>query len=200
MDQLKLIIKVLGPPSDDDLSFINSSKARAYIRALPQQEVSRAVAAGAIAFVGAERVVQPQQMPQICGGNHGAEPPVHLMQTEQQAVFVARAAILLTLAYPTSQPCGCRDLMVLTIVLTCCWLFDGVLPHSSTLLQRVPWSEKFPDADPQALDLMDKMLQFHPGKRIDVAAALKHPWLAQLHDETQEPAAPGVKGAGRLVC
>ncbi len=61
-------------------------------------------------------------------------------------------------------------------------------------MQRVPWSEKFPDADPQALDLMDKMLQFHPGKRIDVAAALKHPWLAQLHDETQEPAAPG--GAG----
>jgi hypothetical protein len=41
---------------------------------------------------------------------------------------------------------------------------------------------------------MDKMLQFHPGKRIDVAAALKHPWLAQLHDETQEPAAPGGKG------
>lgn len=55
----------------------------------------------------------------------------------------------------------------------------------------MPWSEKFPDADPQALDLMDKMLQFHPGKRIDVATALKHPWLAQLHDETQEPAAPG---------
>lgn len=41
VDQLKLIIKVLGPPSEDDLSFINSSKARAYIRALPQQEVSR---------------------------------------------------------------------------------------------------------------------------------------------------------------
>lgn len=43
VDQLKLIIKVLGPPSEDDLSFINSSKARAYIRALPQQEVSRYV-------------------------------------------------------------------------------------------------------------------------------------------------------------
>lgn len=43
VDQLKLIIKVLGPPSEDDLSFINSSKARAYIRALPQQEVSRHV-------------------------------------------------------------------------------------------------------------------------------------------------------------
>lgn len=44
VDQLKLIIKVLGPPSEDDLSFINSSKARAYIRALPQQEVSSAEA------------------------------------------------------------------------------------------------------------------------------------------------------------
>lgn len=40
VDQLKLIIKTLGPPSEDDLTFINSSKARAYIRALPQQEVS----------------------------------------------------------------------------------------------------------------------------------------------------------------
>jgi serine/threonine protein kinase len=41
VDQLKLIIKTLGPPSEDDLTFINSSKARAYIRALPQQEVRK---------------------------------------------------------------------------------------------------------------------------------------------------------------
>jgi mitogen-activated protein kinase 1/3 len=39
---------------------------------------------------------------------------------------------------------------------------------------------------------MDKMLQFDPRKRIDVNAALKHPWLAQLHDETAEPVAPGM--------
>lgn len=55
MDQLKLIIKVLGPPSDDDLSFINSSKARAYIRALPQQEVSWVVAAGVMALMEATK-------------------------------------------------------------------------------------------------------------------------------------------------
>jgi hypothetical protein len=66
----------------------------------------------------------------------------------------------------------------------------AIAPLHVRCLQRVPWSEKFPDADPLALDLMDKMLQFHPGKRIDVAAALKHPWLAQLHDEATEPAAP----------
>eukprot|EP00879_Flechtneria_rotunda_P007694 GHRR01008067.1.p1 GENE.GHRR01008067.1~~GHRR01008067.1.p1 ORF type:complete len:379 (+),score=122.05 GHRR01008067.1:170-1306(+) len=93
VDQLKLIIKTLGPPSEDDLTFINSSKARAYIRALPQQE-------------------------------------------------------------------------------------------------RVPWNKKFPEADLMALDLLDKMLQFDPRKRIDVQAALKHPWLAQLHDDSAEPSAP----------
>ncbi len=39
VDQLKLIIKTLGPPSEDDLTFITSHKARAYIRALPPAEV-----------------------------------------------------------------------------------------------------------------------------------------------------------------
>ena len=40
VDQLKLIVRTLGAPSDDDLSFISSSKARAYIRSLPHAEVS----------------------------------------------------------------------------------------------------------------------------------------------------------------
>eukprot|EP00198_Chlamydomonas_reinhardtii_P001516 XP_001690852.1 mitogen-activated protein kinase 3 [Chlamydomonas reinhardtii] len=94
VDQLKLIIKSLGPPSEDDLTFINSQKARAYIRALPPAE-------------------------------------------------------------------------------------------------KVNFRKKFPEADPLAIDLMEKMLQFDPRKRIDVHGALKHPWLAQLHDEAAEPAAPG---------
>ena len=42
---------------------------------------------------------------------------------------------------------------------------------------------------------MEKMLQFDPRKRIDVHGALKHPWLAQLHDEAAEPAAPGKPSA-----
>jgi serine/threonine protein kinase len=67
------------------------------------------------------------------------------------------------------------------------------------VLQRVPWNKKFPEADPLALDLLDKMLQFDPRKRIDVQAALKHPWLAQLHDEAAEPSAPGEPGTA-AVC
>lgn len=50
---------------------------------------------------------------------------------------------------------------------------------------------KFPEADALALDLMCKMLQFDPRKRCNVVEALKHPWLAQLHDEAAEPSAPG---------
>jgi len=55
----------------------------------------------------------------------------------------------------------------------------------------VPFAQKFPDADPLAIDLLEKMLQFDPRKRIDVLAALKHPWLAQLHDEAAEPGSTG---------
>jgi len=93
VDQLKLIVKTLGPPPEEDLTFISSHKARAYIRALPPVE-------------------------------------------------------------------------------------------------RVDFSKKFPDADPLAIDLMERMLEFDPRKRINVEDALKHPWLAQLHDEAAEPSAP----------
>lgn len=41
---------------------------------------------------------------------------------------------------------------------------------------------------------MEKMLKFDPRKRITVVDALKHPWLAQLHDEAAEPCAPGEQG------
>lgn len=34
-------------------------------------------------------------------------------------------------------------------------------------------------------------VQFDPRRRITVNEALKHPWLAQLHDESAEPSAPG---------
>ena len=41
-----------------------------------------------------------------------------------------------------------------------------------------------------ALDLLDKMLRFCPEKRITVAEALRHPYLASLHDDDCEPVAP----------
>ncbi|CAG9463314.1 unnamed protein product [Pedinophyceae sp. YPF-701] len=93
IEQLKLIISRLGSPSEDDLSYITSSRAREYIQRLPK-----------------------------------APPP--------------------------------------------------------------NFAELLPGASEQALDLLGKMLQFDPRKRITVEEALRHPYLEQLHDEQFEPDAP----------
>lgn len=45
------------------------------------------------------------------------------------------------------------------------------------------WRRMFPDANPQAVDLMDKMLKFNPADRISVDEALAHPYLADLLED-----------------
>jgi len=54
----------------------------------------------------------------------------------------------------------------------------------------VPFKKLIPHADPQALDLLDKMLSFDPSNRINVTQALAHPWLAAYHDVNDEPTCP----------
>ncbi|KAJ1645307.1 mitogen activated protein kinase [Coemansia asiatica] len=58
------------------------------------------------------------------------------------------------------------------------------------LKAKVNLQKKFPYATPLAVDLMDKMLNFSPRRRITVEEALAHPYLAQYHDEADEPACP----------
>jgi mitogen-activated protein kinase 7 len=48
----------------------------------------------------------------------------------------------------------------------------------------------FPGANPDALDLLDRMLAFDPTRRISVEAALEHPYLAIWHDASDEPDCP----------
>ena len=45
---------------------------------------------------------------------------------------------------------------------------------------------------PDALDLLSKMLVFDPTRRLSVAQALQHPYVAHLHDEALEPVADAV--------
>ncbi|WWC91694.1 uncharacterized protein L201_006640 [Kwoniella dendrophila CBS 6074] len=62
------------------------------------------------------------------------------------------------------------------------------LPHSP----KIEFTELFPNADPDALDLLDKLLAFDPAQRIDVTQALSHPYLATYHDESDEPSCPEI--------
>mmetsp|Transcript_15256 Transcript_15256/g.28722 ORF Transcript_15256/g.28722 Transcript_15256/m.28722 type:complete len:584 (+) Transcript_15256:225-1976(+) len=53
----------------------------------------------------------------------------------------------------------------------------------------IPLENQFPSATPVAIDLMSKMLQVHPRKRINVTEALSHPFFASLHNPEDEPIA-----------
>ncbi|KAI0675526.1 kinase-like protein [Trametes maxima] len=62
--------------------------------------------------------------------------------------------------------------------------------RSLPLKKRVPFEKLIPTADPQAIDLLVKLLQFDPAARITVAEALEHPWLSAYHDVSDEPECP----------
>ncbi|XP_058110048.1 mitogen-activated protein kinase homolog NTF6-like isoform X1 [Magnolia sinica] len=55
---------------------------------------------------------------------------------------------------------------------------------------KQPFSQKFPDVDPVAVDLLERMLVFDPCKRITVDEALKHQYLSSLHEINEEPTCP----------
>lgn len=59
------------------------------------------------------------------------------------------------------------------------------------LLQRHDFARSFPHASPACIDLLNRMLQFDPRRRITVEQALQHPYLAEMHDEACEASAPG---------
>ncbi|KAH8827777.1 mitogen activated protein kinase-like protein [Flagelloscypha sp. PMI_526] len=55
--------------------------------------------------------------------------------------------------------------------------------------KKKSFSSLYPNASPQALDLLEKLLTFSPKRRITVEEALKHPYLEPYHDPSDEPTA-----------
>jgi len=53
--------------------------------------------------------------------------------------------------------------------------------------QKIPFSELYPNANPLALDMLEKLLKFDPAERITVEEALAHPYLEAYHDVDDEP-------------
>jgi len=66
-------------------------------------------------------------------------------------------------------------------------------PFAATMLESLPpsnprsLSDMYPNASAEALDLLRKLLQFNPIKRITAEEALAHPFVAQFHNPTDEP-------------
>lgn len=52
---------------------------------------------------------------------------------------------------------------------------------------KVPFQRLYPHANPLAVDLLERLLAFSPSKRISLEQALAHPYLASLHDPSDEP-------------
>lgn len=70
-------------------------------------------------------------------------------------------------------------------------------PFAATMLESLPANVKprsltqmFPTASREARDLIRRLLQFNPNKRITVEEALQHPYVAQFHDPAKEPSCP----------
>lgn len=53
-------------------------------------------------------------------------------------------------------------------------------------LPKIPFNKIYKDANPLALDLLDKMLMFNPHERITVDEALAHPYFKSLHNVKSE--------------
>ncbi|MES1909874.1 MAG: hypothetical protein MHM6MM_002561 [Cercozoa sp. M6MM] len=51
---------------------------------------------------------------------------------------------------------------------------------------KKPWRTVFPNADPLAIDLLSRMLEFDPTRRCSVDEALNHPYLAALRAPDKE--------------
>ncbi|TID28610.1 hypothetical protein CANINC_002366 [Pichia inconspicua] len=55
--------------------------------------------------------------------------------------------------------------------------------------RKKPFNELFPNANPDATDLLERLLTFNPKKRITVEEALNHPYVAFYHEPNDEPTA-----------
>ncbi|XP_954104.1 protein kinase, putative [Theileria annulata] len=65
--------------------------------------------------------------------------------------------------------------------------FTKVMISSLNTIRRKNIKEYFPNTSEECLDLLSKLLQFNPTKRINTVEALSHPYLSNFHKNTPLP-------------
>ena len=60
----------------------------------------------------------------------------------------------------------------------------GAPPSDET--RRATWRKMYPKASDDAIDLLAKLMQYDPEKRITAAQGLEHPYCQQFHDPDSE--------------
>ncbi|KAG8464362.1 hypothetical protein KFE25_003425 [Diacronema lutheri] len=55
--------------------------------------------------------------------------------------------------------------------------------------EKASFKKMFPNSNPLAVELLEKMLVFDPSKRVSAAEALAHPYMEALHNVNDEPVA-----------
>ena len=55
--------------------------------------------------------------------------------------------------------------------------------------RKKSFAELFPNANPDAADLLEKLLTFNPKNRLTVTEALEHPYVSFYHEPNDEPIA-----------
>ncbi|KAG8949365.1 Mitogen-activated protein kinase [Tulasnella sp. 424] len=69
--------------------------------------------------------------------------------------------------------------------------------RSLPIKPRIPFSKLYPNANPLAIDLLDRMLAFHPDQRISCEEALNHPYFTAFDFAFEEE--ESVDGIKRLI-
>ncbi|GFH32777.1 mitogen-activated protein kinase, partial [Haematococcus lacustris] len=70
--------------------------------------------------------------------------------------------------------------------------FAGTMMESCSMSMPKRLGDIFPSASAEALDLLRHLLVFNPHKRLSVQQALRHPYVAQFHNSSNELVCPKI--------